>query len=241
MITLHGVTKEVGHGARRRVVFDNVSCVIPRRCHLTILGLRGSGKTTLLRLLSGALVPTDGWVERRCSVSAAGSSFLVKHGTGLTTPRQLARRLATAYQTDPKALADFVDQFAALGRMMDLPVATLTRMARQKLGLALFYGIRCDFYLFDSAIGSRLPDVQAFVREAFAERRQEAGMILATSNLRAARDFGGNGAVIRAGRLVLFETLEEAIEEYEALLAAQPTPPIASPIMVSADEDAEEQ
>ncbi len=239
MITLHSVTKEVGHGARRKRVVDDVSCVIPPLSHYTILGARGSGKTTLLRLLSGAQMPTEGWVERRGSVSVVGGAILVRHGTGLTTPKHLARRLATVYHADPLAVVDFVEQFSGLGRAMDLPVSTLTRIARQKLALALFYGLPCDYYLFDSTIGTRLQDMQALIGRAFAERWQHAGMILATSNQRAARAFGGRGGIIHGGKLMLFETAEEAIDEYERLLVTHPVIPAASP-MTSTRENAED-
>lgn len=217
MIVFHSVTKELGRRGRRRIIFDNVDLAILPRSHYAILGPRGSGKTSLLQLLSGTSIPTQGWIERRCTVSMPGAGGLIRHATGLTTARQLARRFASIYHADPRAVVDFVEALSGLGRAMDSPVGSLVKHARQKLGLALFYGLPCDFYLFDTFLGTKLPDMKKLVDQAYIQRRSESGMIFTTSQPRAARAFGGKGGVIHDGKLSLFDSVDEAIALYQTL------------------------
>ena len=217
MIVFHSVTKELGRRGRRRIIFDNIDLVILPRSHYAILGPRGSGKTSLLQLLSGASVPSRGWIERRCTVSMAGAAGLVRYATGLTTARQLARMFASIYLADPRAVVDCVEAYSGLGRAMDIPVVSLVRHARQKLGLALFYALPCDFYLFDAILSTKLPDMKEIVDQAYMQRRSESGIIFTTSQPRAARAFGGKGGVIHGGKLSLFESVDEAIDVYHTL------------------------
>lgn len=210
MLALHDVSKVVGHGATRRLILDSISWEIPPRARIAILGHVGSGKSELLALLSGAEVPTTGWVERRAVVLPT-FAFL-RHGRGPTTPRQLIRRLSPLFRYDPEELAAFVGFIANLRRDMDIPISKLTPGVRSKLNVALTYGVPCDYYLFNKRIGFGPPEMQAAARKAFELRCEHAGVILATNIVKEARDLGGAGAVLHRGRIVLFDDVEEAIQ-----------------------------
>lgn len=212
MLALREVTKELGKGRRRRVVLNDISWLIRPRAKLVILGHSGSGKTTLLRLLSGADVPTRGWVERRGVVSPLGA--LTRLGSGRASPRQLIERLSPYFHFDPEALATFVDGFADLGRAMDRPIGGLDPKVLQLLNLALFCGIPCDYYLFDQRVNFGPREMQDKTRQVLQERYDQAGMILTTSQVREARAFEGAGAILHRGRITQFETVEDAIEVF---------------------------
>lgn len=221
MIALHRVSKWLGRGHTKKLVLDEIDCVFQPKTHYAILGAKGSGKTTLLQLLSGAQVPTTGWIERRAVVSSMAG--LVRFGAGLTTPRQLTRRLANLYRADPLTTSHFVENFTKLGNAMDLPTRFLSLASRQKLGIALFYALPCDFYLYERVFGTKLADMKELVQQAYLQRRNESGMIFATSQPRAARLFGGRGGVLYAGKLTLYDTVEEAIDVFEQLPQVQST------------------
>jgi capsular polysaccharide transport system ATP-binding protein len=220
MLALHDVSKVVGHGVRRRLVLDNISWEIPPRAKIAILGHVGSGKSELLALLSGAEVPTTGWVERRAVVLPT-FAFL-RHGRGPTTPRQLIRRLSPLFRYDPEELSTFVSSIANLRRDMDIPISKLTPGVRSKLNVALTYGVPCDFYLFNKRISFGPPEMRGAARKAFELRCEHAGVILATNIVKEARDLGGAGAVLHRGKIVLFDDVEEAIELFARIKPDDP-------------------
>ena len=185
MLALHNVSKVVGHGTRRRLVLDNISWEIPPRAKIAVLGHVGSGESVLLALLSGADVPTTGWVERRGVVSPTFA--FSRQGKGPTTPRQLIGRLSTLFRYDPVELATFVGSIAHLRRDMDIPISKLTPSIRNKLNVALTYGVPCDYYLFNRRIGFGPPEMQQAARKAFELRCEHAGVILATNIVKEAR------------------------------------------------------
>lgn len=215
MLALHNVSKVVGHGARRRLILDNINWEIPPRAKISVLGHVGSGESVLLALLSGAEVPTTGWVERRGVVSPTFA--FSRQGKGPTTPRQLIGRLSRLFRYDPVELATFVGSIAKLRRDMDIPISKLTPSVRNKLNVALTFGVPCDYYLFNRRVGFGPPEMQEAARRAFELRCEHAGVILATNLVKEARNLGGAGAVLHRGRIVLFDDVEEAIELFSRI------------------------
>lgn len=126
--------------------------------------------------------------------------------------------LAKVYDADGDALIEFADDFAGLGELMKVPIRLLPRHVRQRLGVALIYGIPADLYLFDSKIQLGYPDMRERCLEAFQARRKEAGMVLATSQLKHARDLGGKIGILHHGALYFAEHAEDAIAAFEELL-----------------------
>ena len=226
MIALHNVTKTVGRGDRQLLVLDDINWDIPDMSKIAVLGHRGSGKTTLLELISGAQTPTRGWVQRRAVVSARPG--LTRHATKLTTPRTLISHLSVLYRADAQELARFVEEFGDLHDVMDVAISRLTGLIRQRIDLSLFYGLPCDFYLFDNKVHLGAIDLRDRAQAVFQQRREQAGMILFTSVPRQARDFGGTGALLHRGKVFIFEQLEDAISAYEYLPPDDPTIPGAA-------------
>ena len=60
MVHLSGIYYEIGD----RILFDNISCVIPQASRLAFIGPNGAGKTTLFRVLTGELQPLRGKVTK---------------------------------------------------------------------------------------------------------------------------------------------------------------------------------
>ena len=217
---LHTVTKTLGRGRRKQLVLDRIDWSIDRGTRVVVLGQKRSGKSTLLDTLAGSSIPTSGWVERSAMVSPRLP--LTRFAQRFTTARHLAAQHAHLYLVDPNALCRFVEDFTGFDTAMDVPVRHLPNSARSTLQLALFYGIPFDFYLFDNRVTPGSGPIQQNVREAFELRSQTSGMILATSSVKAARNFGGSGAVLHRGQLVPYATVEEAIQVYEYLLVHDP-------------------
>jgi capsular polysaccharide transport system ATP-binding protein len=196
-------------------VLDRVDWHIAARSQYVILGQHGAGKTTLLDILSGLQTPTEGWVERNCVVSP--STSLIRYGTEFSTPTHLIARLARVYHADPEQMSEFVASFSDLQGLMHIPLRALPRAARQRLNVGLFYSLPCDFYLFDSRVQLGRGHMRPRCTEVFEQRRRQAGMVLATSNVRAAMEFGGTAGVLHEGSINLYRTVEQAVSVFEKL------------------------
>lgn len=202
------------------MLLDEIDWTLEPRQQYAILGQQGSGKTTLLEILSGAKLPTTGWVDRRAIVSS--TIALLRYSTLFSTPRQLIKRLSKVYQVDDRNLFEFVEAFSELEGTMDSPIRVLSKGARQRLAVGLFYGVPCDYYLFDERASTRNARVKAKAMEVQLQRRQNSGMVLVTTNTRAALAFGGIGGVLFRGKLSFYASLEEAVAVFERIQAEYP-------------------
>lgn len=216
MIALHSVSAILGRGGQQTLVLDEIDWVIRSRSDYVILGQRGSGKTTLLQVVSGTRVPTAGWVERNAVISMT-TTQLIRYCGAMSTPRQLIGGLAQAYHADPSRIVSFVEEFSGLHEALNIPGRYLARQAREKIALALFYGLPCDYYLFDNVLAPRIAGMEDLCRAAFAERRRNAGTILTTSRPADVHGFSGTSGVLREGKIKFFSSFDEAIFEFEQI------------------------
>ena len=235
MITLHSVTKSLGRGRRKTLALNQIDWTIPPGAQIAILSQKGGGKSTLLDILAGSAIPTAGWVERRALISPRVA--LTRYALRYMTPRHLIDQHARLYLTDRDALIAFVAEFASLRAELDMPIRHLTPHQRQALHLALLYGTPFDYYLFDNKITLGHGRIQQRVQAALKQRKERSGAILATGSIKAARAFGGAGGVLHRGQLMLFPTVQEAIQAHEYLLRHDPLPTI--PYREESPEDEE--
>lgn len=216
MIKLNRVTKLVGRKNHRRVVLNELDWTIAPRTQLALLSVHPADCTTFLDIVSGTQLPTSGWVDRRSTVLSA--SRIARTIAGMITPRRLITNLATVYRVDPEVLIDFINDFAELGDLMTVPIRYLPRSVQHRLGSALIYGLPSDFYLFDQRVQPGPPEMRERCRMAFDGRREQAGMILATSQTRFAREFGGAAGILHHGAVYLTTDPEDAMAAFERLL-----------------------
>jgi capsular polysaccharide transport system ATP-binding protein len=238
MIVFHDVTKVLGRGAHKHTVLGNINWLLEPRSRIAILGHPGSGKTTLLHLLSGAMLPTSGWIDRQAIVSSTVPLLRFGLRSGRTT-RQLIRVLCRSYRSDPDEIASFVEPFANARDMLDIPLRHLPRAKRRCLSLALFYAFPCDYYLFERTHITRIAEMRERCAQMLQQRSKDAGMILATSRPGAALQFGGIGGVLYKGTLTFYESVGVAVSEFEKLVPPPP-PTFIREEAESSDEEEEE-
>ncbi|WP_428678115.1 ATP-binding cassette domain-containing protein [Reyranella sp.] len=214
MITLHGISKTVGHGSRTHEVLREINWKIEPKSRHVILATGGAGKTTLLDVISGWLSPTEGWVERQGVVSSTKN--LVRGDPG-TTVRQLIRGLCILYVADPLKVEEFVRKYIMMDDVHFRQVRTLNNTDKRALNSALFYALPCDYYLFDDQVHRLPPKFLPSGEQAYRMRAGEAGMILATSRLAIARDFGGQLSILHGGRLFPFNDFKEGLAVFRKL------------------------
>lgn len=212
MIKLENVSKAYRAGTGKRVVLDKVSVVFPTGRSVGILGLNGAGKSTLLRLIGGVEPPDKGKITRDVRVS-----WPIAFGGGVhntMTGRENAEFVARIYGADPKAISGFAEDFSELGVYFDMPVSTYSSGMKARLGFAVSMATEFDCYLVDevTAVGDRRFAMK--YREAFRRRLRNASVVLVSHNPETIRMECDMAAILHAGKLELYETVEEAMQVY---------------------------
>lgn len=220
MIRVDNVCKSYHTRLGKRQVLDHVSLQLDRGRNLGILGRNGAGKSTLIRLLAGAERPSSGRIHRGMSVSwplAFGGAFQT-HLTGLDNLKFVCR----IYGVDYKPLVGFVEDFTELGVYFREPVSHYSMGMVSRLAFALSMAIEFDCFLIDEAMV--VGDARFHERchyELFQKRRDRA-FVLVTHDANSIRTYCENACVLHQGRLLQFDSVDQAYEFYDATTAAAP-------------------
>lgn len=204
----------IHHGRHYRLILDGVSFTVSPGDKLGIMGPNGAGKSTLIQLVSGALLPDKGIVDRKMSISwplAFGGAF-----QGSLTGRDNAKLLARVYNTNVEETVEFVESFGEFGIYFDEPVKSYSTGMNSRLGFALSMAIDFDCFLVDEVIS--VGD-QRFNKkcEAELEQRSNKSMIMVSHHVDLIRNNCTKAAFLHQGKLHIFEQVEDAIYAYEHL------------------------
>lgn len=214
MIVISNISKTYSTRYGARTVLDEVSMTIRAGEKIGILGRNGAGKSTLIRILSGAEHPSGGQIERGLRISwplAFGGAFQ----GGLTGMDNL-RFICRVYGVDIDPAKAFVEAFSELGDSLYEPVKTYSAGMRARLAFALSMAVDFDCYLIDEivAVGDRRFHDKCH-EELFAKRADRA-MIIVSHDPHYIREHCDHAAVLHAGKLFNFTTVEQAYQFYEA-------------------------
>lgn len=212
MIILDNVRKTYRAGGMRKTVLDGVSVAFDPRHAYGIMGLNGAGKSTLMRLVAGSELPDSGSIHRGVSISwpLAFSGGFHPEMTG----RENLNFVARVYGVNPRYVNDFVSDFAELGGYLDAPVKTYSSGMSARLAFGMSMAVEFDFYLIDETIGVGDERFRARCRQAMKERRARSGLMLVSHGVGAIREYCDRGAILKDGKLTLYDDLDEAIATY---------------------------
>lgn len=213
MILVDRVSKHYSIKLQRKTVLDRVSIAFDTKRSYGLLGKNGAGKSTFLRLIAGTEAPNSGQIRRFVQTSwplgfAGGFHPLM-------TGRENTRFVARAYGADIQSVVDFVEDFSELGRDLDAPVGTYSSGMTSRLAFAVSMAIEFDFYLVDEITAVGDSRFQMRCKEAFAARRERAGMIMVSHSVATIRDYCDTGMILMKGKLYIYDDLNEAIEVYK--------------------------
>ncbi len=213
MIELRNITKTYRTIAGPNVVLDDISVEIPRGVSVGVFGRNGAGKSTLLRIIGGAEMPDCGEVLRGGKISWP-LGFSGGFSPSLTGEEN-CRFVARIYGQDVDRVVDEASDFAEIGDYFYMPVRTYSSGMRARLAFGLSMTIDFDVYLVDevTAVGDK--SFQSKCRDAFVDRSGRASLIMVSHNTKTLQEYCDIGAVLRQGQLQLFDTVDEAAQEYE--------------------------
>ena len=220
MIRLARVNKTYPTRSGPAHVLRDVNLSIAAGERVGILGRNGAGKSTLIRLVSGAELPTSGFVERRMSVSwplAFGGAF-----QGSLTGLDNLRFICRIYGADPEDKMPFVEEFSELGLYLREPVRNYSAGMRARLAFAISMVIEFDCFLIDEIIAVGDARFHEKCHFELFQRRGDRAMIIVSHDAGYIREHCTRAAVLVGGELHHPMGLDEAFDFYhhKAALAA---------------------
>ncbi|MEM8729977.1 MAG: ATP-binding cassette domain-containing protein [Pseudomonadota bacterium] len=214
MLEFVNVSKSFWTGTQRKVILEQVSFTVELGKSLGILAPNGTGKTTLINMMAGLEKPDDGEIIRSCNIS-----FPLGFMGGLVSrlsAMENCRYIAQLYGLDPDYVEAYCRWLCNLDEYFDQPVGTYSSGMRARLSFALMLALDFDIYLIDEGMPATT-DVE-FNRKAgsiIEERLNSTTIIIVSHDAKTLEKFAHQAAVLMAGQLYMFETLEEAKQLYD--------------------------
>jgi capsular polysaccharide transport system ATP-binding protein len=214
MLEFVNVSKSFWTGRQRKVILDRASFRVERGRSLGILAPNGTGKTTLINMMAGLEKPDEGQVIRSCRVSfplGFMGGVVPRH-----TANENARFIARLYGLDPDYVEAHCRWLCDIGEYFDRPMGTYSAGMKSRFTFSLLLALEFDLYLIDEGMPSTT-DVE-FNRRAgsiLRDRLQNGTVVIVSHQAATIEKFCRQAAVLRDGRLHVFDTLEEAKRLYE--------------------------
>jgi capsular polysaccharide transport system ATP-binding protein len=217
MIAFSGVSKSYRTRTGLRTVLRDVSLTLRSGDAIGICGHNGAGKSTLLRLIAGVEQPSSGTVERKMTVSwpLGYASAFQSSLTGADNIRFIAR----IYGRPIAETLAFVDDFAELGAYLGMPIRTYSSGMMARLAFAASLAVDFDCYLIDEITAAGDARFRARCHDALIERRKTGTLVMVSHDPHTLREYCIGGAVVRENRLIICESIEEAIEQHFSAVA----------------------
>lgn len=214
MLEFDNVSKSFWTGTQRKVILDRASFRVEIGNSLGILAPNGTGKTTLINMMCGLEKPDEGVVRSNCRVSfpLGFMGGVVQRLTG----NENARYIARIYGLDPDYVEAFCRWLCGLEEYFDQPVGTYSAGMKSRLSFALLLALEFDIYLIDEGM-PQTTDVE-FNRKAgtvLLERLKTSTVVVVSHKAKTLEKLCRSAAVLRDGRLYMFETLDEAKQYYD--------------------------
>ena len=214
MLEFENVSKSYWTGTQRKVILDRASFRVEVGKSLGILAPNGTGKTTLINMMAGLEKPDEGVITRTSKIS-----FPLGFMGGLVsrhTAKENTRYVARLYGLDPDYVEAFCRWLCGLKEYFDMPVGTYSQGMRSRLNFSLMLALDFEIYLIDEGMPQTMDaDFNRKAGEILRERLESTTVIIVSHQAETLERFAKSAAVLRDGRIHMFDTLEEAKQLYD--------------------------
>lgn len=214
MLEFRNVSKSFWTGKRRKVILENASFRVELGRSLGILAPNGTGKTTLINMMAGLEKPDEGEILRACRISfplGFMGGVVSRH-----TAKENSRYIARLYGLDPDYVEAFCRWLAGIGEYFDMAVGTYSQGMRARFTFSLMLALDFDIYLIDEGMPQTTDaEFNRKAGEILRERLENTTVVIVSHQPAILERFARSAAVLRDGRLTMFDTLEEARELYD--------------------------
>ena len=214
MIEFMNVSKSFWTGKQRKIILDQCSFRVELGRSMGILAANGTGKTTLINMMAGLEKPDEGRIIRtsRISFPLGFMGGVVSKHTGTENSRYIAR----LYGLDPDYVEAFCRYLTGIEEYFDMPVGTYSQGMRARLSFALMLALDFDMYLIDEGMpGTTDVEFNKKAGSILQDRLQSATVIIVSHHANILEKYCRSAAVLRHGKLIMFDTLEEAKQLYD--------------------------
>jgi len=214
MLEFESVSKSFWTGSQRKVILDRASFRVELGNSLGILAPNGTGKTTLINMMAGLEKPDEGVIRRECRISfpLGFMGGVVSRVSAVENSRFIAR----LYGLDPDYVESFCRWLCGLGEYFEQPLGTYSSGMRARFAFALLLALDFDIYLIDEGMpGSTDAEFNRKAGELLRKRLRTTTVIIVSHQASTLEKFARQAAVLRDGKLHMFNTLEEAKQLYE--------------------------
>jgi capsular polysaccharide transport system ATP-binding protein len=214
MLEFQNVSKSFWTGQKRKIILDQASFKVELGHSLGILAPNGTGKTTIINMMAGLEKPDEGRVIRGCRISfplGFMGGVVSRHSA-----RENARYIARLYGLDPDYVEAFCRWLTDIEEYFDMPVGTYSAGMRARFTFALMLALDFDIYLIDEGMPQTTDPI--FNRRAgdlLRDRLEKTTVIIVSHQPATLERFARSAAVLKDGRIHMFDTLEEAKQLYD--------------------------
>ncbi|MEH6359131.1 MAG: ATP-binding cassette domain-containing protein [Amylibacter sp.] len=213
MIEFRNVSKSFWTGQQRKVILDQASFRVEIGKSIGILAPNGTGKTTLINMMCGLEKPDEGEIVRSSKIS-----FPLGFMGGLNnkhTAVENSRYIARLYRLEPDYVESFCRYLCNLEEYFDMPIATYSTGMKARFMLSLLLALEFDIYLIDEGMPqSTDADFNRKAGSVLRDRLKDSTVIIVSHQADILEAFCDSAAVLRNGKLLFFDTLEEAKQVY---------------------------
>ena len=214
MLEFENVSKSFWTGKQRKVILDRASFRVELGNSLGILAPNGTGKTTLINMMAGLEKPDEGEIRRNCRISFPLG--FMGGVIGRQTAMENSRYIARLYGLDPDYVEAFCRWLCGIEEYFDMPVGTYSQGMRARFTFSLLLALDFDIYLIDEGMpGTTDVEFNRKAGEILKERLRTTTVIIVSHLPATLEKFARSAAVLRDGRLHMFDTLEEAKQLYD--------------------------
>ncbi|MFV2001686.1 MAG: ABC transporter ATP-binding protein [Paracoccaceae bacterium] len=214
MLEFNNVSKSFWTGKQRKVILDRASFRVELGSSLGILAPNGTGKSTIINMMAGLEKPDDGEIRKSCRVSfplGFMGGVVNKH-----TARENARFIARLYGLDPDYMEAFTRWLTGIEEYFDMPIGTYSSGMRSRFSLSLLLALEFDIYLIDEGMpGTTDAEFNRKAGSILRERLETATVVIVSHQASTLEKFCKTAAVVRDGKFLQFDSLEEAKAIYD--------------------------
>lgn len=214
MLEFDSVSKSFWTGKQHKIILDQASFRVNLGNSLGILAPNGTGKTTLINMMCGLEKPDEGQIRRDCHISFPLG--FMGGVIGRHSGNENARYIARIYGLDPDYVSAFTRWLTDIEEYFDMPVGTYSSGMRARYNFALLLALDFDIYLIDEGM-PHTTDAE-FNRKAgrvLFDRLKRATTVIVSHQPSTIERFCDSAAVLRDGKLYVFESLDEAKQYYD--------------------------
>lgn len=214
MLEFVNVSKSFWTGSQRKVILDRASFRVELGNSVGILARNGTGKTTIINMMAGLEKPDEGEINKSCRVSFPLG--FMGGVVGRLSAMENSRYIARLYGLEPDEVEAFCRWLCGLGEYFDQPVGTYSSGMRGRFSFALLLALDFDLYLIDEGMpGSTDAEFNKKAGDILRERLENTTILIVSHDPETLKKFCRSAAVLRDGKLHMFDTLQEAKQLYD--------------------------